>query len=114
MDVPTGNTGEIVRQYYHYLYSHFLGKLTQQYYIHWDVLAAFALWVFVLAAAIFAYTRWQHRTHAEKEPYPVESYDGYLQEGNGPVGTFLTLFYIGMFIWLVVITVGDLLNGQIY
>lgn len=113
-EVPTGQTGEIVRQYYDYLYSHYLQQISQNYYIHWDTLLWVLLWVFALTAAFYAYTRWQRYTRAHDEPYPVESYNGYIEENNGPVGTFLKLFFIGMFIWLVILTILDLTRGQIY
>lgn len=113
-DVPTGNSGEAVRQYFDYLYSHYLSQITQNYYIHWDTLLLVLLWIFVLAAGFYAYTRWQRATREPEEPYPVESYNGYIEESNGPVGTFLKLFFIGMFIWLVIHTVMDLIHGQIY
>jgi hypothetical protein len=113
-DVPTGHTSDIVQKYYDYLYSHYLNQITQNYYIHWDTLAWVALWIFILAAGFYAYTRWQRYTRTPEEPYPLESYNGYIQEANGPVGPFLALFFIGMFVWLVIMTVLNLLNGQIY
>lgn len=113
-NVPTGHSGEVVRQYFQYLYDHYLRQITQNVHIQWDTLFWVLLWVFVLSALFYAFTRWQRTTHKKKEPYPVESYNGYIEEGNGPVGTFLKLFYIGMFVWLVAITVLDLLRGQIY
>jgi hypothetical protein len=113
-NVPTGSSGEIARQYYDYLYSHYLQQITQTYYIHWDTLLWVLLWIFVLAAFFYAYTRWQRTTRQPKEPYPTESYNGYIEEGNGPVGTFLTLFFIAMFVWLVIMTVFAILRGQIY
>ena len=112
--VPTGDTGDIVRQYFNYLYTYWLNRISQNYYIHWDTLAWVGLWIVVLAGGFYIYTRWQRYTHMSKEPYPVESYNGYISETNGPVGPFLTLFFIGMFVWLVVMTVLNLLNGQIY
>ena len=112
--VPTGHTGETIREYYDYLYSHYLDQIMQTYYIHWDTLLWVLLWVFALGAFFYAYTRWQRSTRENNEPYPVESYNGYIEESNGPVGTFLTLFFIGMFVWLVILTVLDLLHGQIY
>jgi hypothetical protein len=113
-DVPAGNTGDIVRQYYEYLYHHYLSGITQTYYIHWDTILWVLFWLFILAGGFYAYTRWQHTSRSSKEPYPVESYNGYIEEGNGPVGTFLTLFFIGMFLLLVSFTVYNLLYGQIY
>ena len=113
-NVPSGNSGEVVRNYYNYLYSHYLQGITQNYFIHWDVLAWWLLWLVVLAGGFYAYTRWQRRTHAPQEPYPVETYNGYIQESNGPVGLFLKLFFAGMVIWLLVTTILDLVRGQIY
>ncbi|MEZ4664029.1 MAG: hypothetical protein R2911_41375 [Caldilineaceae bacterium] len=113
-DVPTGNTSETVRQYYDHLYNHYLNTLTQNYYIHWGTLGWVLLWVVILAGGFYAFTRWQRRTRQANEPYPVESYNGYIQESNGPVGPFLTIFFIGMVIWLLITTVLDLTRGQIY
>jgi heme/copper-type cytochrome/quinol oxidase subunit 2 len=113
--VPTGNTSEIVRQYYQYIYSYWLGRTGgQNFTIRWEIYAWVALWIVVLVGGFYIYTRWQRYTRAEKEPYPVESYNGYIQESNGPVGPFLTLFFIAMFVWLVIMTVLNILNGQIY
>lgn len=112
--VPTGNTSEVVRQYYDYLYSYFLGRIQQNFFIHADTLLWVLLWILVLSAGFYAFTRWQRRTHVPKEPYPVESYNGYIQESNGPVGIFLILFFSGMFVWLLIMTILNLLNGQIY
>ncbi|OGC76670.1 MAG: hypothetical protein A2Z27_04880 [candidate division Zixibacteria bacterium RBG_16_50_21] len=113
-EVPTGSTSEIVQQYFNYLYQYWLSKTSQNYYIHWDTLAWVALWIFVLTAGFYAYTRWQRYAHEPKEPYPVESYNGYIQETNGPVGPFLNLFFGAVFIWLVVMTILNLINGQLY
>ncbi len=113
-NVPTGNTTEAVRQYFNYLFQHYLSRINQNYYIHWDTLLWVALWLFILSAGFFAYTRWQRTTRGEKEPYPVESYNGYIQEENGPVGIFLTLFFIAMFVWVLAMTISNLMVGQIY
>lgn len=113
-NVPTGNTPEAVHRYFNYLFQHYLSNINQTYYIHWDTLLWVALWLFILSAAFFTYTRWQRTTRSEKEPYPVESYNGYIQEENGPVGKFLTLFFIAIFVWVLAMTISNLLVGQIY
>lgn len=112
--VPTGNTTEAVQRYYTYLYSLWVGQLQQNFFIHWETIAWVVLWIFILAGGFFAFTRWQRYTHAPEEPYPVESYNGYIQETNGPVGAFLWIFFIAMFIWLLLMTISKLLVGQVY
>lgn len=113
-DIPSGNSGEIAREYFQHLYSHYLQKTTQTYYVHWDILLAVLFWIVMLAALFFLYTRWQRSTQSKGEPYPVESYNGYIQETNGPVGPFLMVFFGVMFIWLAIVTIMSLTNGQIY
>ncbi|MFN2198453.1 MAG: hypothetical protein ACK2UW_20195 [Anaerolineales bacterium] len=113
-DVPSGDTPEVVQRYYNYLYQNYLSHLNQNYYIHWDTILWVLLWIVILAGGFYAFTRWQRYTRQQKEPYPVESYNGYIQEGNGPVGPFLTIFFIVMIIWLIAMTISNLLVGQIY
>jgi RsiW-degrading membrane proteinase PrsW (M82 family) len=113
-DIPTGDSGEIVRQYYDYLYAHYLSQIAQRTGVPEDTLLWVLLWVFILTSLFYAYTRWQRTTNESNEPYPVESYNGYIEEANGPVGTFLRLFFVGMFIWLLTMTVLSLMHGQIY
>lgn len=112
--IPTGNTSDIVQQYFNHLYSTYLSSSTQTYYIHWDVVLWVLFWIFMLIFLLYAYTRWQRTSQSEHEPYPVESYNGYIQESNGPIGTFLTIFFIVMFIWLATVTYMSLTHGQIY
>ena len=78
------------------------------------MLAWWALFVVVLAGLFLAFTRWQGRTRAHHEPYPVETYDGYISEGNGPVGGFLWVFFAVVVGWLVYVTFQSLAHGQIY
>jgi hypothetical protein len=112
--VPTGGDSATVRQYYDYLYAHYLDGIQQNDVIHWDVLLWVLFWVILLAMLLFAYTRWQRSTHAPHEPYPVETYNGYIQEGNGPVGLFLTIFFVVVFLCILTMTVLNLMRGQIY
>lgn len=113
-NVPTGNTTDIMRQYFEYLYSYYLGQTGQNYFIHWDILVGVLVGLGVLAGLFYAYTRWQRNTNTTREPYPLESYNGYIQEANGRVGPFLSVFFVLMFVWLVVTTLNDLIHGQIY
>jgi hypothetical protein len=112
--VPTGNTSQVVEQYYDYLYSHYLAQITQTYSIHWDVLAWILFWVVLLAGLFYAYTRYQRYTHFAREPYPLESYNGYVSETNGPVGTFLAIFMTVIVVWLLLTTIYNRTYGQIY
>jgi hypothetical protein len=113
--IPTGNSSEVVQRYYDYLYQIWMNRFGgQNLQLNWEIFMWVALWLFVLVAGFYAYSRWQRHTRTDEEPYPVESYNGYIQEANGPVGKFLTLFYIGMFLWLLSMTILNLVNGQIY
>jgi hypothetical protein len=113
-NVPTGNDTEAISRYYDYLYAHYLEQIRQTDIIHWDTLLWVLFWIVLFAGLLYAYTRWQRSTHAPHEPYPVETYNGYIQEGNGPVGRFLAVFFVVVFLWILATTILSLTRGQIY
>ena len=112
--VPTGHTSAITKEYFDHLYQQYFLQQTQTYYIHWDILAGVFFWIAILALLLFFYSNWQRSTQTGQEPYPVESYNGFIQETNGRVGPFLTVFFIVMFIWLAIVTIMSLTQGQVY
>jgi hypothetical protein len=115
LDVPTGDSTQTVQAYYDHLYSHYLAQaFDQSWLLEWGNLLWVLLWLSALTAVFFAYSYWQRTTRAPKEPYPLESYDGHIQEMNGPVGPFLTLFFIGVALWLGLFTILKIMNGQVY
>ncbi|MCA9891416.1 MAG: hypothetical protein KC615_00425 [Anaerolineae bacterium] len=112
--VPTGHTSAITQEYFQHLYQQYFAQATQTYYIHWDILVGVFFWIAMLALLLFWYSRWQRTTQTSEEPYPLESYNGFIQEGNGRVGPFLTAFFVIMFTWLAIVTIMSLTQGQIY
>jgi hypothetical protein len=112
--VPSGSSREAVAEYFRYLYAQHVGEPVQQVGINWTLLAWWAFWVLVLVVVLYAFTTWQQRTRASQELYPVETYDGYISDGNGPVGRFLLLFFAIVAGWLIYTTVRSLTYGQIY
>lgn len=113
-DVPTGDDSSTISDYYDHLYDHYVSQITQTFDINPITLLWWAFYVFVLVTGVYAATRWQRNTRARREPYPVETYNGYISETNGPVGVFLSLFIVGIVAFLIVITVFHLIQGQIY
>jgi hypothetical protein len=113
-DVPSGSDGETVREYYDYLYSHYISEMGQTFRFDAAGLLWWGFWVVILVAGIYLATRLQRSTRAPSEPYPVESYNGYITEANGPAGPFLLISIAGVVLWLIIITVYHLVQGQIY
>lgn len=113
-EVPTGSDEATVSDYYDYLYEHYLRQIDQTFDLEPITLLWWGFWLALLVGGVGAAVWWQRSTRATSEPYPVESYNGYITEGNGPVGGFLTVFFIGVVIWLLAITVAHLVQGQIY
>lgn len=115
LDVPTGDTPEKVNEYYAYLTKIWLERTGgQTFEIDWADHFWIGLWIFLLAGIFGVYSFWQRYTRAHREPYPIESYDGHIQEANGPVGGFLMLFFAGVFVWAVILTVLAIREGQVY
>lgn len=111
--VPTGNTPEIVQQYYEYLLAHYINPVSQNIATNYAIVGATLAWVVVLAGLLFVYFR---RVRSEKPGrlYPVETYNGYISESNAGVGIFLYLFFALVVLWLLWITVSNLTQGQLY
>lgn len=115
LDVPTGDTPTEVNEYYDYLLHIWLERAGgQTFMINWNNIFWVGLWIFILTATFGVYTFWQRYTRAHREPYPLESYDGHIQEMNGPVGGFLFLIFATVFAWAAILTILRILNGQIY
>lgn len=114
LDVPTGDSSATVQEYYQYLYAHYLGLFSQQVGINWTIFAWVLLWIVLMVGGFFFYTRYQRQTKQEREPYPVESYDGHIQEMNGPVGPFLWITFVTVAMFVLITMVLNLMNGQIY
>lgn len=113
-DIPTGSDSDTVEKYFDHLYGYYI----KQFKFTFRIIPISLFWVLfylaVLSGFLFFGAMWQRKTRARSEPYPVETYDGYISEGNGPVGRFLWLFFAGIFLWCVGITVMSLTEGQIY
>jgi len=115
LDVPTGDTPQEVQDYYDYLFSHWLSVTGgQTWLIDWGTVFWLGVWIVILAGVFGAYSYWQRYTRAHREPYPLESYDGHIQEMNGPVGPFLWMVFATVFFWAVLLTIVQIRNGQIY
>jgi hypothetical protein len=113
MGMPSGDSPEHARQYYHYLQGHqetMQGAAT--WHVHWVDLAW--LWGFfgALVLAILLWV-WQYRSTRQKANlYPVDSFGGYTTELAGPATFFFLLLTLGLTAFAVVVIVGHLVWGQ--
>jgi hypothetical protein len=111
--VPSGDTPEIVEQYYEYLLQHYINPLAQNTGLNWIIVAVTLGWVAIVAALFFIYFR-RSRSEKPSQLYPVETYNGYISESNAGTGTFLFIFFALVVLWLLYTTISDLTMGQIY
>jgi hypothetical protein len=111
--VPSGNTPEIVEQYYQYLLAHYINPVSQNIATNWYLIGATLGWVAIISALGFIYFR-KVRNEKPSRLYPVETYNGYISESNGGVGVFLAVFFALVVVWLLFTMVSDLTQGQLY
>lgn len=111
--VPTGNTPEIIEQYYQYLLSHYINPVTQNITPNVMLEGAVFFWIIIVAGLIFVYFR-RGRNEKPSRLYPVETYNGYISESNADVGGFLWVFFALVVIWLLWITYSNITRGQLY
>jgi hypothetical protein len=113
MGMPSGDSPEDVRQYYHYLQGH---QETLQspatWHVHWVDLAW--LWGFAIVLTLVTlWWIWQYRTTRQKANlYPVDSFGGYTTELAGPATFFFLLLTLILAGFGVVMIVGHLVWGQ--
>ena len=113
MGMPSGDSPEDVRQYYHYLQAH---QETMQnaatWHVRWLDLAWLWGFLIVLGLVILLWL-WQYRTTRQKTGiYPVDSFGGYTTELAGPSTFFFVLLSLILAGWGVVMIVGHLVWGQ--
>lgn len=111
--VPTGNTPEIVQQYYEYLLAHYISPVAQNTGTNWIIIGVTLGWVGIVTGAIFIYFR-RVRSEKPSKLYPVETYNGYISESNAGTGIFLYIFFALVVLWLLYITISNLTQGQLY
>jgi hypothetical protein len=113
MGIPSGDSPEKAKQYYHYLQGH---QETLQrpdtWHVHWLDLAW--LWGFVLALLlVILLWLWQYRTTRQRTGiYPVDSFGGYTTELAGPSTFFFLALVLILAGWAVVMIVGHIVWGQ--
>jgi hypothetical protein len=113
MGMPSGDSPEDVRQYYHYLQGH---QETMQraatWHVHWLDLAWLWGFLIVLILAILLWI-WQNRTTRQRTGiYPVDSFGGFTTELAGPATFFFVMLTIFLTGWAVVMIVGHIVWGQ--
>jgi hypothetical protein len=111
---PTGDDGDTVRAYYDYLYSTYLDRMHQTFSVQPRTFLLIGLFVVVVGGSIAAIGRAQQPSTRSESPTPVETYDGYISEGNGRVGIPLVIAFIGIALWCLALTVFALMHGQVY
>lgn len=111
---PTGSDGETVRAYYDHLYSTYLDHLHQTFSVQPSTFLLIGLFVVVVGGSIAVVASAQQSSTRSDSPTPVETYDGYISEGNGRVGVPLLIAFIGVALWCLVLTAFALMHGQVY
>jgi hypothetical protein len=113
MGMPSGDSPQHARLYYHYLQAH---QETMQradtWHVRWIDLAWLWGFMIVLSLVILLWV-WQYRTTRQKTGiYPVDSFGGYTTELAGPSSLFFLLLTAIVTAFAVVLIVGHLVWGQ--
>jgi len=111
--MPSGDSPQHARAYYHYLQAH-------QQALHvpatWqvDYLALAWLWGFAIALGlVILLWLWQFRTTRQRTGiYPIDSFGGYTSELAGPATFFFLALTVLLTAFAVAIIVGHLVWGQ--
>lgn len=114
--VPSGNTSDLAKAFYNYLFAHALGVIpgdrTQ---ILWTGPFWIAFFAFILILFFFFYSRYLQRVHRKKgELYGASSFAGSILERIGSVALFSKLVWTVIVLWALYFIVTQIMYGQIY
>lgn len=127
-DVPSGSDPETVRQYYEWLYQHYLDRIPAApgsdwtlgrgapWQIAWGgpVLQILSVAV-VLVGLFWVFARYfNHPRHSRPMLYRPAVFGGTITERHGRLGPFNVILSIGIFLWATYYAVSHVLFGQIY
>ena len=114
MRVPTGSDDASVLAYYDYLNLQHANSLKETYHYNWqNFMVTYAVITAALISLYFFAFAWYGKRRSG-DLYPVEVFNGFLTERNGPVDVFNYAVWAILGIYLVFYTVIQIIYGQIY
>jgi hypothetical protein len=111
--MPSGESPQHARAYYHYLQGHQETLRTPATW-HVDWLSLAWLWGFAIVLSLATiWWIWQYRTTRQRTGiYPIDSFGGYTTELAGPATLFFLLLTAIIVAFAVALIVGHLVWGQ--
>ncbi|MCL5736023.1 MAG: hypothetical protein M1274_10635 [Actinobacteria bacterium] len=113
-NVPTGSDDASVQAYYDYLSLEHFSTMKETYHFNWQNFTV--TWAVIAAALIslyfFAFAWYARRRSGDL--YPVEVYNGFITERNGPIDMFNYAVWAILGIYAIFYMVIQLIYGQIY
>ena len=114
MSMPSGDSPQTARDYYHYLQ----GQQTVPHgrdvtwHVDWNALAWFWGFVIVLVLILLAWVRQYRTTRQRGGISPLDTWAGYTTEAAGPATTLFFLFTGVVVAFGAVMVIGHLISGQ--
>jgi hypothetical protein len=114
MSMPSGESPQTARDYYHYLQSHEIVPHGRDVTWHVDWTSLAWLWGFtiVLVVILLAWVRQYRSTRQVPGISPLDSWAGHTTEAAGPATTLFFLFTGVIVVFGAVMVVGHLISGQ--
>jgi hypothetical protein len=113
--VPTGADDKAVNAFYDYDQLRHVASLSETYFMDPYYLTTMYLVFGVVIVCFYGLTyAWLARHQSRGDLYPVETYNAYLTERNGPIDAFNWILWAILLSYMVVYTVVNLIGGQYY
>jgi hypothetical protein len=114
MSMPSGESPQTAKDYYHYLQGHQIVPHSRDVTWHVDWTALAWMWGFaiVLVVILLAWVRQYRSTRQAPGISPLDSWAGYTTEAAGPATTLFFLFAAVIVVFGAVMVVGHLISGQ--
>jgi hypothetical protein len=114
MSMPSGESPQTARDYYHYLQGQQVVPHGRDvtWHVDWTALAWFWGFVVVLVVVLLAWVRQYRTTRQRGGISPLDTWAGYTTEAAGPATTFFFLFTAVVVAFGAVMVIGHLISGQ--
>jgi hypothetical protein len=114
MSMPSGDSPQTARDYYHYLQGQQIVPHGRDatWHVDWTALAWFWGFVIVLVVILLAWVRQYRTTRQRGGISPLDTWAGHTTEAAGPATTFFFLFMGVVVAFGAVMVIGHLISGQ--
>lgn len=114
LSVPSGSDDKSVNEYFRYMQLRMLQQEHETFYFDTETFLTYYGLLGVMIIVFYFFTFAWYARRKTGDLYPVEAYNGYIVERNGPVDPFNWAVYAILVSYMIYYSIVQILYGQLY